>query len=52
MTTRELIKQIAIDLKKDPDEYTKYAIILEEEGFDTVESLREISDEDWKDFNK
>jgi hypothetical protein len=35
-------------MKKSPDEFEKYIVTLEENFLDDVESLKEITDEQWK----
>ena len=38
-------------MNKDPTSFIKYAIILEEELYETVEDLKDMTDEDWRFFD-
>ena len=44
MTSRDFILQVAIEMKKTPEQMEKIINSLEENMVDTVESLKELSD--------
>lgn len=41
--------QIAFAMGKKPTDFEKYAQILEDNFLDTIESLRDVTDEQWRD---
>ena len=47
MSSKELIYEIATDMNKSPEEFQKYVDILSENFLDTVENLKEVTDEQW-----
>ena len=44
MTSRDFILQVAIEMKKTPEQMEPFINKLEENMIDTVESLKELSD--------
>lgn len=47
-TSRDFMLQIAGQIGKSPDEIEKFIAVLEENFIDTADSLREVSDEQWR----
>ena len=47
-TSRDFMLQIAGQIGKSPDEIEKFIAVLEENFLDTADSLREVSDEQWR----
>jgi hypothetical protein len=45
MSTRELLATIANEMKKDPKTFDKFIDILEGEFLDTVDSLKDVTDD-------
>lgn len=50
MTSRELILQIATEMNRTPEQMEKFINSLEDNMLDTVESMKELSDQDYKDM--
>ena len=50
MTSRDLILQVAIEMKKTPEQMERFINSLEENMLDMAESLKEVSDQDYKDM--
>ena len=50
MSSKDLIDSIAVEMKKKPEDFQKFVDILEENFLDTVESLQDVTDEQWKDM--
>ncbi len=51
MSTRQFVTEVvAKDMRKDPAVLEKFIVQLENEMFDTKESLLELTDEEWKIF--
>ena len=50
MTTKDFIASIAMEMDKKPEDFAKFSDILEENLFDTVDSLRDIQDEQWNEL--
>jgi len=50
MSTRDLLATIATEMKKDPATFEKFITILEDEFLDTADSLKDVSDDQWKDM--
>ena len=50
MTSRDFILQVAIEMKKTPEQMERFINSLEENMLDTAESLKEVSDQDYKDM--
>lgn len=47
-TSRDFMLQIAGQIGKSPEEIEKFIAVLEENFLDTADSLREVSDEQWR----
>lgn len=45
MSSRDFLTAVAVAMGKQPAEFNKFVEVLEENFLDTVESLREVSDE-------
>ena len=50
MTSRELILEIAKDMKKSEAQFAKFISALEDNFIDTTEAMKELSDQDYKDM--
>ena len=50
VTSRDLILQIATEMNRTPEQMEKFINSLEENMLDTVESMKELSDQDYKDM--
>ena len=50
MTSRDLILQVANEMKRTPEQMEKFINSLEDNMIDTAESLKELSDQDYKDM--
>ena len=50
MTSRDFILQIATEMNRTPEQMKKFINLLEDNMIDTVESLKELSDQDYKDM--
>ena len=50
MTSRDLILSIATEMNRTPEQMEKFITSLEDNMLDTVESLKELSDQDYKDM--
>ena len=49
-SSRDLILVIATEMNRTPEQMEKFIASLEENMLDTVESLRDLSDQDYKDL--
>lgn len=47
-TSRDFMLQVAGQIGKSPEEIEKFIAVLEENFLDTADSLREVSDEQWR----
>ena len=50
MTSRDLILQIATEMNRTPEQMEKFISSLEDNMLDTAESMKELSDQDYKDM--
>jgi hypothetical protein len=50
MSSRDLILSIAGEMNKTAEQMEKFIAVLEENFLDTEESLRDLSDQDYKDM--
>ena len=50
MTSRDLILQVGTEMKRTPEQMEKFINSLEDNMIDTAESLKELSDQDYKDM--
>ena len=50
MSTKDLLAKIAGEMKKDPKTFDKFVDILEGEFLDTAESLKDVTEGQWKDM--
>ena len=48
MSSKEFIHQVAKDMGKKPEDFQKYIDILDDNLLDSVEQLRELKEEDWR----
>ena len=51
MSSRDLILSIAGEMNKTAEQMEKFIAVLEENFLDTEESLRDLSDQDYKDMS-
>jgi len=48
MSARDLLLRVAASMKKTEADFKKYIDVLEENFIDTVEAMRDVSDEQWR----
>jgi hypothetical protein len=48
MSSRELLTKIAKEMKKNPSDFEKFADILASEFLDEAESLKDVTEEQWR----
>jgi hypothetical protein len=48
MSSKDFLLQVAKEMGKKPEDFQKYIDILEENMIDTVESLRQLTEEEWR----
>lgn len=51
MSSKDLILKIGHEMNKTPDQMQKFVNILEENFLEDEESLREVTDANWKEMN-
>ena len=50
MTSRNLILQVATEMNRTPEQVEKFISLLEDNWLSTAESLKDLSDQDYKDM--
>jgi len=48
MSARDLLLRVAASMKKTEADFKKYIDVLEENFIDTVDAMRDVSDEQWR----
>lgn len=48
MSSKDFLSKIAVQMGKAPTAFQQYVDVLEENFLDTVDSLRDVSEEQWK----